>query len=124
MVEDDALLCECLAEVLGDAGWQVVTATCAAAALDRMEAGGVPDVLVTDLLLGPGLTGLALIAEARHRWPGLRAVLTSGADVGRLDMHPEDRFLDKPFSLDTLVQAVTELTREPAAASCCTARQP
>ena len=124
LVEDDALLRECLAEVLGDAGWRVVTAAGAAAALDHMEAGGVPDVLVTDLLLGPGLTGLALIAEAPRRWPGLRAVLATGADVGRLDMHPGDRFLDKPFSMDALVQAVTVLSREPAVESGFMARQP
>jgi len=124
LVEDDALLRECLAEVLGDDGWQVIAVANAAAALDHMELGGDPDVLVTDLWLGAGMNGLALIDEARRRWPGMHAVLASGADVDRLDMHPGDRFLGKPFSMDALVQAVTELTREPAAARCCMAEQP
>ncbi len=121
LVEDDVLLRECLAEVLGDDGWQVTAVANAAAALDHMELGGMPNVLMTDLWLGTGMNGLALIDEARRRWPGLHAVLASGADVGTLDMHSSDRFLGKPFSMDALIQVVTELTRKPAATSCCVA---
>ena len=124
LVEDDALLRECLAEVLDDDGWQVIAVASAAAALDYMELGGMPNVLMTDLWLGAGMNGLTLIAEARQRWPMLHAVLASGADVGRLDMHPGDRFLGKPFSMDALIQVVTELTTKPAATSCCMAGQP
>ncbi len=114
LVEDDALLRECLAEVLGNDGWQVTAVNSAAAALDQMELDGVPDVLMTDLWLGAGMNGLALIDKAQHRWPQLRAVLASGDDVDGFDMHPNNRFLSKPFSMDALVQAVTEL-----ATSCC-----
>lgn len=112
LVEDDALLRECLAEMLGDAGWQVAEAANAVKALDWMAANGMPDALVTDLRLGPGMDGLALIAEARRRWPRLRAVLTSGADAARLDMHPADRFLGKPFGIGALIQVVTELATD------------
>ncbi len=112
LVEDDALLRECLAEMLGDAGWQVAEAANAVKALDWMAANGMPDALVTDLRLGPGMDGLALIAEARRRWPRLRAVLTSGADAARLDMHPADRFLGKPFGISALIQVVTELATD------------
>lgn len=118
LVEDNVLLREYLAEVLGDDGWQVTAVDNAVAALDHMELGGMPDVLLTDLWLGAGMNGLALIAEARHRWPQLRAVLASGGDVDRLDMHPGDRFLGKPFSTNALIQVVTELTRKSVAASC------
>jgi len=124
LVEDNVLLCKCLAEMLGEAGWRVATTTSATAALDCVDAGGMPDVLVTDLWLGSGMNGLALIAEARRRWPQLRAVLISGADVGGLDMHPNDRFLGKPFSMDALIHVVMELNREPVAASRCTVCQP
>ncbi len=124
LVEDDALLRECLAEMLGDAGWRVAEAASAAKALDWMAANGMPDALVTDLGLGPGISGLALIAEARRRWPGLRAVLASGADAAKLDMHPTDRFLGKPFGVGALIRVVTELTTDPASVRCCTAFQP
>ncbi len=124
LVEDDRLLRECLAEMLGDAGWHVAEAANAIEALDWMNARGMPDALVTDLRLGPGMSGLALIAEARRHWPRLRAVLTSGADAARLDMHPADRFLGKPFGIGALIQVVTELAMDPASAGCCTAFQP
>ncbi len=124
LVEDDAVLRECLAETLGDAGWRVAEAANGAEALDRLTADGMPDALVTDLRLGPGMDGLALIAEARRRWPRLRAVLTSGADAARLDMHPADRFLGKPFGMGALIQVVTELATDPASARHCPVLQP
>ena len=113
LVEDDVLLRECVGEMLGDAGWRVAEAANAIEALDWMNARGMPDALVTDLRLGPGMGGLALIAEARRRWPQLCAVLVSGADPGGLCLHPSDRFLGKPFSMGRLLQVVAELTKEP-----------
>ena len=118
LVEDDVLVRECMGEMLGDAGWRVAAAANAFEALDWMNARGMPDALVTDLRLGPGMSGLALIAEARRRWPQLRAVLVSGADPAGLCLHPGDRFLGKPFSMDKLLQVVAELTKEPDAAIC------
>ena len=124
LVEDNALLRECLAELLGDAGWQVTTACDAANALEQLDQDMAPDVLVTDLILGPGPNGLALIAEARRRQSWLRVVLTSGANVAGLDTHPADRFLGKPFSMDALIQAVAALMGEPSTASGHMACQP
>ncbi len=124
LVEDNRPLRECLAEMLGDAGWQVAEAANAIEALDLMNARGMPDALVTDLRLGPGMSGLALIAEARRHWPQLCAVLTSGADAARLDMHPADRFLGKPFGMGALIQVVTDLATDPASARRCPALQP
>ena len=54
LVEDDALVRECLHELLNDIGGRVSDAASAAEALERIAAEGVPDVLVTDLQLGPG----------------------------------------------------------------------
>jgi len=114
LVEDDALLRECLTELLGDAGYHIAPAVDAAEALGQMEANGTPDVLVTDLWLGSGANGLALIAEARRRWPRLRAVLTSGDSTARFGLHPDDLFVGKPFNVDALVRAVAKLATKPA----------
>ena len=123
LVEDDVLLRECMSEMLGDAGWQVAAAANALEALDWMNARGMPDALVTDLRLGAGMSGLALIAEARCRWPQLCAVLVSGADPAGLRLHPSDRFLGKPFSMDKLLQIIAELTEEPDEVICHVAIQ-
>ena len=109
LVEDDALVRECLREVLDERGGWVSDAASAAQALEQMAAEGVPDVLVTDLQLGQGLNGLALIAAARQRWPGVRAVLISGTDMAEPALDPGDRFLRKPFDVDALARAVSEL---------------
>lgn len=109
LVEDNAMVRECLRELLGDIGGRVSDAASAAEAMERIAAEGVPDVLVTDLQLGPGPNGLALIAAARRRWPGVRAVLISGTNVEEPALDPGDRFLRKPFKVEILVRAVSEL---------------
>ena len=113
LVKDDRLLRECMGEVLGEAGWQVAEAANAIEALDWMNARGMPNALVTDLRLGPGMSGLALIAGVRRRWPQLCALLISDGDGTGLLLHPDDRFLGKPFRMDTLLQVAAELTKEP-----------
>ncbi len=117
LVEDDAGVRECLREALADAGWRVAEAADAEAALDRMVADGMPGVLVTDLVLGSGMSGAALIGAVRLRWPQVHAVLISGAEVAEPALDPGDRFLRKPFELDDLVQTVSELIAEKAAAN-------
>lgn len=109
LVEDDTLVRETLGEVLGDVGWRVGEAADAAEALDRMTFDGMPGVLVTDLALGGGMSGLALITAARLRWPHLPAVLISGTDIEEPVLGPGDRFLRKPFDDDVLTRAVADL---------------
>ena len=109
LVEDDVLVRECLNEVLSDVGWRVSEAAGAAEALDRMTTDGVPRVLVADMALGCGISGLALITAARLYWPGVRAVLVSGTDMAEPALDPSDRFLRKPFNIDALARTVSEL---------------
>ena len=112
LVEDNELLreclCEMLGEMLGEAGWQVAGAAGAAEALDRMDRD----------------PKLWLITSARRRWPHLRTVLMSGADVSKLTVSPGDLFLSKPFLMDALVQAVTEVVAQLTSSDCCTAAGP
>lgn len=109
LVEDDELVRECLRELLDDVGGQVIAVANAAGALERIAADGVPDVLVADLQLGPGMSGLALIAAARLQWPGVRAVLISGTDTPEPPLDPGDRFLRKPFDIGILACTIADL---------------
>lgn len=111
VVEDDELTRMCLADVLADAGWRVTTAATAEQALHTPSAHPAPDVLVTDRLLGPGMTGPDLIKAARRRWPAVRAVLMSGADVCEPGLACGDQFLVKPFRAEILVRLLAELTQ-------------
>ena len=108
VVENQATVRECLRELLA-AGSQVSEAVDAAEALECMTADGAPDVLVVDMHLGLGMSGLDLIAAARLRWPGVRAVLISGTSMEEPVLGPGDRFLRKPFTAEALCHAVWEL---------------
>lgn len=109
LVEDDELVRLILAEMLGDAGMSVAEAPDAERALAHTAAP--PAVLVSDVDLGPGMDGVALAAEARRRWPGLRVVLVSGLPTNRARCRPgvADRFLAKPVTGAALVAAVGEV---------------
>jgi CheY-like chemotaxis protein len=109
LVENDALVRAFLIEMLSDGGLRVAEASCAAEALEAVNAVGPSTVLVTDLLLGPGMDGTALIAALRERQPAMRAILISGAEVADGKLDPRDAFLAKPFHGDDLVRAVQAL---------------
>ena len=109
LVENDALVRECLGLDLREAGFQVIEVVDGGEALSQMDGSLTPVVLVTDLRLGSGMNGLRLIAEARRRWPRLRAVLISGAELEPLNLADTDWFLLKPFSVTNLVCAVMAL---------------
>ena len=108
VVEDHPTVRECLRELLAEGG-RVSDAADAAEALERMTAEGVPDVLVADMQLGPGMSGLELIAAARLRRPRVRAVLISGTNIEEPVLGPGARFLRKPFTAEALSRVVWEL---------------
>ena len=97
--------------MLADAGWCVATAANGEQALQVAFAQRPPDVLVTDRLLGRGMSGPELIEAARRHWPHIRAVLISGSDIHALGLACGDQFLVKPFPASALVQLVAELAR-------------
>ncbi len=71
-----------------------------------LGAGQMPDVLVADIDLGPGPSGLDLAAIARERHPAAEVVLISGTapDSGRPGY--SERFLRKPFAPAALAEAL------------------
>jgi DNA-binding NtrC family response regulator len=73
VVDDEVRNAELTALELRDAGHEAEFVHGGAAALRRLEAGGL-DAVVTDLRMAPP-DGLALLAEARERWPHVVVVL-------------------------------------------------
>ncbi len=63
LVEDDQWLAEVEAKVLGDAGYEVLVAPHALAAIDSID-DTVPDVIILDVLLA-GSTAFSLLNEVR-----------------------------------------------------------
>jgi len=111
LIDDDVVVLESLAAGLRDAGYEVSTATGAAAGLDLVSHGGV-DAIVTDMKM-PGASGAQLIAEARARWLHLPIIAISG--VTELDGKSvidtaralgADAMLPKPFRVRDLDQVL------------------
>ena len=75
-------------------------------ALVLLGAGQEPDVLVTDIDLGPGLGGLDIAAIARERHPATEVVLISGTAPDPCLLGCRERFLRKPFAASALADAI------------------
>ncbi len=107
LVDDDALVRDALAAELRAAGLSVQPAANGTAALAALDSGSRADVLVTDLTL-PGMDGVALIAEARRRRPGLPAILLTGFATEAAGLAVGGRFslLRKPVTSSELCERI------------------
>ncbi|MCO6419161.1 ATP-binding protein, partial [Siccirubricoccus sp. KC 17139] len=111
LVEDEPPLAKLGERLLQRAGYEVVVADCAEAALEAVAAGLVPAALVSDVAM-PGEDGLVLARRLRQLWPGLPVLLLSGYAESLLGAPPAAegfRFLAKPFAPAGLRQAMAEL---------------
>jgi DNA-binding NtrC family response regulator len=112
LIEDDALLRETLAEDMVLTGLNVTQAPNAEAALETIlavESGSTsPFILVTDVNLGDGMDGLALVIEARRRWPEVGVVVMTGdpANIEGRCSDPREVLLLKPMGLSQVADAV------------------
>jgi PAS domain S-box-containing protein len=77
VVDDDEIVRAVLTEQLEAAGYVILPAGSAAAALALLDAGEAVDLVVSDLSM-PGMDGMALIGEVQRRKPGLCAILLTG----------------------------------------------
>ncbi len=103
--EDEPALRVAVSAMCRAAGLVVAEAEHAAAAMAAIEAGFVPDLLFTDINLGPGPNGVMLAKLVRRRFPALRVLLATGyaADVAV----PEgEMLLRKPYAREALLAAV------------------
>lgn len=112
VVEDEELLRLYAADLLEEAGFEVVPAADAEEALRIV--GSRPDirVLFTDVQL-PGLDGLELARRVHDRWPHVLLLLTSGAQgPGKCDIADHGHFLAKPYTPDQVLGEIDALGRE------------
>lgn len=107
LVDDEDLVRAATADMLVDLGYSVVEADSAEEALSHFEKGLAPDVLVTDHLM-PGMTGIELARELRHRQPAIRVLVVSGyAEVE--GVAPDLVRLVKPFRATELAASLATL---------------
>lgn len=109
VVEDDAAVLSVLEQSLSEAGYRVLAAESAEAALEQARGLDRPiDVLVTDAML-PGIDGMDLIRALRRERPETAAVLMSGYAAKALSLQEDMAdvaWLPKPFLPSVLVEQV------------------
>jgi CheY-like chemotaxis protein len=107
LVEDDAELAALTREMLAYLGFEVILAASAAAALGALANARRIDVVLSDIMMPGGTSGLELGREIRRRQPGLRIVLTTGYSEAAAGMDgAEFTLLLKPYSLEALSRAL------------------
>lgn len=79
--------------VLQKAGYDVITANSAKAALDVLASRQI-DLVLSDQLM-PGQTGTELARQIKNRWPSLPVILISGVNEIPPDAAIADLFMSK-----------------------------
>jgi signal transduction histidine kinase/CheY-like chemotaxis protein len=101
LVEDDSGVLALVIEMLSDLGYRVITASDAHGALEIVRRGEPIDLILTDIVMPGGKTGVHLAAEARALRPDIKILLTSGYPGEALARHePMDiewPMIAKPF---------------------------
>ena len=107
LVDDDVITQWVMAEALTEAGCDVVSACRGAEASNLLTEQSGFDLLVTDVDLPDGLTGIDLAHLWRQAMPG-RPVLYIATERRAAVQHlgPNEWFLAKPFTPDMLLDAV------------------
>ena len=112
IVEDDFLIRMHAAEMIEDAGFDVVEAASADEAILVLEVRLDITVVFTDIQMPGAMNGLALAHHVRGNWPWIALLVTSGATAPRTEELPrESRFLPKPYRFDQVLLHVRALIR-------------
>lgn len=107
LVEDDREVSALTRELLTSLGFSVIHVASADAALGALANARNIDLVLSDIMMPGGVSGLQLAREIRRRYPELPILLTTGylesaSDIG----DGEFNVLPKPYTLESLAVAL------------------
>ncbi len=111
LVEDDPGVASVAQELLESLGLQVRSAENASQALDLLHEQRF-DIMLTDVVMPGGMTGIELARECAGKWPSMKIVLTSGYAGDDVDAALADApwpFVRKPYSGEQLAAVLGDL---------------
>jgi CheY-like chemotaxis protein len=107
LVEDDPEVSALSRELLTSLGFAVVRVASAEAALGALADSRDIDVVLSDVMMPGGVSGLELAREIRRRHPTLQILLTTGYVESLADMDDgEFSVLAKPYTMESLAIAL------------------
>jgi CheY-like chemotaxis protein len=112
-VDDDDDVRALAADMLGGAGFRVLTAASGEAALDLLEGDEAIDILFTDVVMS-GLSGMELARRAKRLRPALLVLVASGYWPHIVTGLTADERLSKPYDAKALVASLHRLLADGA----------
>jgi signal transduction histidine kinase len=107
LVEDDKEVSALTREMLSNLGFTVTHVTSGEAALGALANARAIDVVLSDIMMPGGVSGLELAREIRKRLPNLPVILMTGYVEAAARMEDgEFNLLLKPYSLEALAEAL------------------
>ncbi len=117
LVEDDPDVQLVTVEALRYMGYAVLTADEGAGGLEIIQRDADIDILLTDVVMPKGMSGVDLLQKARELRPELKVLLVSGYARGQLPTIPEGcDFLAKPYRVEELEARLRRLCEAVASA--------
>jgi PAS domain S-box-containing protein len=115
VVEDDVLVAELAAGMLGELGFEPIVSHSGKEALEHLAKGDRPRLVFTDIVMPGGISGIELAGRVRKRFPELPILLTTGysEEVGGSHGFP---VLQKPYELESLAAALGKILKRELAA--------
>jgi DNA-binding response OmpR family regulator len=113
LLEDDQLISLCTQDALGEAGFEVLTATGGEQALQFLTDSPGCLLMMVDVRVKGPLDGWEVARRARQAHPDIAIVYTTTADTLAYQRESVDRslLLQKPYTLDRAVNAALEACR-------------
>jgi CheY-like chemotaxis protein len=117
VVEDEAIVRMVTADVLGEAGYNVIEAVNSTEALELLDARPDISLMLTDVRMPGELDGYTLSRLVGMKYPAIGIIVISGdSPPGESDLPQGARFLPKPVLPSVLLEAVWETIAQGTAA--------
>ncbi len=117
LVEDNLAVAEVTAAMLSDAGYDVTRMASASAGLDLLNRDRDFDVLLSDIVMDEGISGLDLARHVRATWPELPVVLMTGfSEALKGPEFVEIPVVFKPFTQQEILEALQQVQGREAVA--------
>jgi CheY-like chemotaxis protein len=116
VVEDERLLRDMVRSILESCAYRVLEAESGGTALELWSAEGEKiDLLLTDIMLSRGMSGMELAKRLLKDKPGLKIIFSTGRILPDQEREAFEnaRFLQKPYQHSDLIKLVNQVLKAP-----------